>query len=130
MAIAYPGKMVTLPASTTILSTTATSYQFRCVVISTAGEAKLAGIGANIFGVLQNKPTVDGEAAVVMIDGVSKVLAHGSTVSAGQTVSCSTVGMVEASSAGSYTIGRIVAGSSGTTGRVLSMAIEPIGSTA
>jgi hypothetical protein len=64
-----------------------------------------------------------------MINGLSKVQAHGSTVSAGQVVASSTVGMVQASTAGAYSVGRIFAGSSGSTGRILTMVIEPIGTT-
>jgi hypothetical protein len=129
MAYEIPGQMVTLPASTTVLSTTAVNYQYRLVSISTAGEATLGSLGQTVFGVMQNKPRVEGEAATIMINGMSKVQAHGSTVSAGELVACSTVGMVQATTGGAYTIGRIVAGSSGSTGRILTLDISPIGTT-
>ena len=129
MAYEIPGQMVTLPASTSVLSTTSVNMQYRLVSISTAGEASLGSLGATIFGVMQNKPLVEGEAVTIMVNGLSKVQAHGSTVSAGQLVACSTVGMVQATTGGAYTVGRIVAGSSGSTGRYLTLSIEPIGTT-
>lgn len=130
MAYAIPGQMITLPASTTILSTTAADFQFRCVGANASGEATLPSSDEPaILGVLQNKPTVSGAAASIMIDGVTKVQAAGSTVATGDLVAASSNGMVKAVIAGAYTIGRILGGSSGSTGRILTMSIEPIGTT-
>ena len=130
MAYAIPGQMITLPASTTVLSTTAVDYQFRCVTVNASGQATFASVlGQSIVGVMQNKPTVSGEACSIMINGVTKVQAAGSTVSAGQLVASSTLGMVQATTSSVYVIGRILSGSSGSTGRILTMAIEPIGTT-
>jgi Uncharacterized conserved protein (DUF2190) len=123
MAYEIPGQMVTVPAGSTTL------VQFTFVTLSTSGRAVVASNGASVFGVLQNKPTLTGQAASVMINGVSKVLAHGSTVAAGDLISASSVGYVAALSAGDYAVGRVVSGSSGSTGRVLTVAIEPVGTT-
>lgn len=122
MAYEIPGELITLEASTGL-----SDKQFRFVV-ATAGKATLAGNGVPVLGVLQNKPAA-GEGATVMINGVSKVVAHGSTLAAGDLIASSSVGMVAAAAAGEYTVGRILFGSSGSTGRILTVNLEPIGTT-
>lgn len=123
MAYEIPGQMVTLQASTDL-----SDYQYRFVTVDSNGKAALAANGAPVFGVLQNKPS-DDQAASIMINGLSKVVAHGSTVAVGDLVTSSSVGMAAAAAAGEYTVGRVVLGSSGSTGRVLTIALEPIGTT-
>lgn len=123
MAYEIPGKMVTFPAGSTSLE------QFTFVGMNTSGQVVVATNGAPIVGVLQNKPTLVGQAASVMTDGISKVKAHGSTVSVGDLVTASSAGYVAAAAAGEYVVGRVVSGSSGSTGRVLSVDIQPIGTT-
>lgn len=123
MAYEIPGKMVTVPASTDM-----TGLQYRFVTIGTDGRAALPAVGDPVFGVLQNKPLED-QAASVMIDGISKVVAAGSTVSAGQIVSASSVGLAITQPTGGYAVGRVVSGSSGSTGRVLTVEITAIGTT-
>lgn len=123
MAYEIPGQMVTVPAGSTSL------VQYTFVTLSTSGRALVASNGASVFGVLQNKPDLTGEAASVMINGISKVKAHGSTVAAGDLISASSIGYVAALSAGDYAVGRVVSGSSGSTGRILTVAIEPVGTT-
>lgn len=123
MAYEIPGQMVTAPAGSTTL------VQFTFVTLDASGQAVVATNGASVYGVLQNKPTLAGQAASIMLDGISKVLAHGSTVASGDLISASTVGYAAALSAGDYAVGRVVAGSSGSTGRVLSVQITPVGTT-
>lgn len=123
MAYEIPGHAITLEASTDL-----SSYQYRFVVSNGDGTCNLAGDGAAVTGVLQNKPTA-GQAASVVVDGVSKVKAAGSTVAAGDLVASSTVGLAVAVAAGDYTVGRVLAGSSGSTGRVLTVLLQHLGST-
>lgn len=123
MAYEIPGKLITLQASTDL-----SDDQFKFVTANGSGLAALAGDGVSVLGVLQNKPG-DDKAATIMIDGVSKVLAHGSTVSAGDIIACSTAGMVKALEVGDYAVGRVISGSSGSTGRVLTVVLQTIGTT-
>lgn len=124
MAYEIPGQTVTIPASADL---SASQYCF--VTIDSAGEAALP-VSSTVppFGVLQNKPTVQGQAASVMINGLSKVVAAGSTVSVGDLISASSLGRAIAASG--FVAGRVVSGSSGSTGRVLTVNIEQLGSTA
>lgn len=130
MAIQKPGQMITVPASTQVLSTTSVNWQFRFVALDANGEAIApAGSTAPIFGVLQNKPDRDTAAATIMIDGVSKVQAAGSTVGTGDAIAASTAGMVVAWASGDYRVGQVIEGTSGTTGRLLSVVLQEIGTT-
>jgi hypothetical protein len=123
MAYEIPGHSITLEASTDL-----SAYQYRFVVSNGDNTCTLAGNGVAVTGVLQNKPKA-GQAASIVVDGVSKVKAHGSTVSAGDVIASSTVGMVSALGAGDYAVGRVLHGSSGSTGRVLTVLLQPIGTT-
>jgi hypothetical protein len=64
-----------------------------------------------------------------MISGLTKIIAPASTLSVGDLVASSSVGRADPPAAGEYTVGRIVNGSSGGAGRVLTIALEPIGTT-
>jgi len=126
MAYEIPGRTITLEASTDL-----SAYQFRFVGVDSAGKAALAITStgdADVLGILQNKPTA-GQAASIMIDGVSKIVAAGSTMSAGDLVTNSTAGLAAVHSAGDMIRGRVLFGSSGSTGRVLTMVLQDIGST-
>lgn len=124
MAYEIPDLLVTLPASTGVLNT-----QYRFVVVNSAGNAAFPAVGTAIFGVLQNKPTVSGDACTIMVSGISKVEAPGSTVAMGDTVSASSVGRAIALGAGHYAVGQVISGSSGSTGRYLTVNLSPIGTT-
>lgn len=123
MAYEIPGQLITLAASTDM-----SGYQYRFVTVGSDGRAALAGNGLTVAGVLQNKPTED-QAATIMINGVSKVKAAGSTVAAGDLISASSVGLAAALGAGDYAVGRVLLGSSGSTGRVFSVLLQNIGTT-
>jgi hypothetical protein len=126
MAYEIPGQMVTAPAGSTALA----AAQYRFVTLDGTGKAILPGstAGPSVFGVLQNKPA-NTEAASVMINGLSKVKATASTLAAGDLCAASSAGFAVPLVAGDYAVGRIVAGSSGGAGRVLTVSIEPIGTT-
>lgn len=123
MAVEIPGQMVTLQASTDL-----SLRQFTFVTVDANGHAAAPVAGASVFGVLQNKPG-DDEAATVMINGMSKIIAPASTLSVGDLVATSTAGQPVPPGVGDYVVGRITHGSSGGAGRVLTVAIEPIGTT-
>lgn len=125
MAYEIPGKMITLPAGADL-----SSSQYLFVTADTSGNAVLPGSteGVSILGVLQNKPT-SGQAASVMIDGVSKVRAISSTVAAGDIIAASSAGYAVATVTGDNAVGHILAGTSGGLDRVLTVHITPIGTT-
>lgn len=123
MAYEIPGHAFTLEASTDL-----SAFQYRFVTVDTDGNAALAGDGAPVIGVLQNKPT-EGQAASIHGTGISKVKAAGSTVAKGDLVASSSVGYAVALGAGDYAVGRVIEGSSGSTGRVLTVLLQSIGTT-
>lgn len=124
MAHEIPDLVVTLEASTDL-----SARQFHAVVVNSAGMAALPGAaGLPIYGVLQNKP-IEGEAGTVMNSGITKMFAAGSTLAVGDLVAASSIGRAIVPGAGAYAIGRVVFGSSGSTGRILSVALMPIGTT-
>lgn len=123
MAYEIPGQMVTLAASTDM-----SALQFRFVTVGSDGRAAKPSAGASVMGVLQNKPTED-QAASIMIGGISKIQATASTLAEGDLCATSTAGEAIPLSAGHYAVGRIVDGSSGGAGRVLSVQIQPVGTT-
>lgn len=124
MAYEIPGQMVTVPASADL-----TAKQYTFVTVDANGQAASPAAGGTVFGVLQNKPEAAGVAASVMINGLSKVKAAGSTVAAGDVVAASTAGRAIAVGAGNYAVGRVIAGSSGSTDRILTVDITPVGTT-
>ena len=126
MAYEIPGQMITLPSGSTLLA----ARQFTFVSVNTSGQAVSPVDGASVIGVLQNKPTAVGQGASIMISGVSKIVAAGSTLASGDLCATSTAGRATARGGGEYAIGRIIAGSSGSTGRVLTVNLESLGSTA
>ncbi len=121
MAYEIPGQMVTVPASTTIV-------QYTFVDIGTDGRLIAPTSGAAVFGVLQNKPTED-QAGTVMLNGISKVLTDATTMSVGDLVATSTAGYAVDLAATDFAIGRVVAGTSGSTGRVMTIQISAMGTT-
>lgn len=126
MAYEIPGRTITLEAAADL-----SSNQFHFVGVDSNGKAALAitstGDG-DVLGILQNKPSL-GQAASIMIDGVSKVVAAGSTLAAGDLCTNSTAGTATPHTAGDMIRGRVLYGSSGSTGRVLTVALQDIGST-
>jgi hypothetical protein len=129
MAFEIPGQMITLPASTLVASSSGgDSDRYRFVSVSTAGQATHPSSGAAAIGVLQNQPKTENDMATVMVSGVSKVkLNAASTVGVPDLVAVSTDGEVIALAAGDAAVGRIVAGTSGGAGRIVSVLIGSVG---
>ena len=125
MAYEIPGRTITLEASTDL-----SAAQFHWVGVDADGKAELAilstGTG-DVLGILQNKP-IEGQASSIMIDGVSKISAVGSTLAAGDLVGNSTAGQANVVAAGDMIRGQVLFGSSGGTGRILTVVIQEIGS--
>ena len=121
MAYEIPGRTITLAASTDL-----SAAQFHFVGVGSDGRAALSinsTSETSVLGILQNKPTED-QAASIMIDGVSKVIAAGSTLAAGDLVGNTTAGRAGVRTAGDRIRGQVLYGSSGSTGRVLTMVIR------
>lgn len=117
MAYEIPGFSFTLKASSNVIN-----KQFRFVSIDTSGEATFPVDGGPVVGVMTNKPTAVGQAATVVHDGIVKVEATESdTLGLGDTVQSSTVGGAVIHSTGNIAVGKVVDGSSGSTGRILSV---------
>lgn len=126
MAYEIPGQLVTLAASTDL-----STHQFKFVVNLSDHRAALPAastLGNSIFGVLQNKPVED-EAATIMVSGISKVRATASTLSQGDLCAASSAGFAVPAVAGDYVVGRVMHGSSGGANRVLTVLIQPVGTT-
>lgn len=117
---------ITIPASTGLT-------QHRFVIVNTSGNLAYPAAGAPVDGVLVSSGTTastsDRQVGSVQVRGVAKVSAPASTVAVGDLVTASSVGQAVPSSAGDYVVGRVVAGSSGGAGRILSVLIMPIGTT-
>lgn len=124
MAYEIPGQLITLPASTGVLN-----KPFIFVTVNSSGQAALPAAGASVAGVTQMAATVVNQAVTVMVSGVSKVIAPGSTVALGDVVAASSVGRAVALSGGAYAVGRVIEGTSGSTGRYLTVLLSPIGTT-
>ena len=125
MAYETPGPGFTLPASTGL-------KQFRFVSMSGTSLAYPAK-GAAVVGVTYSGGTTgstrDPQYLTVVDRGIVKVEALTSTLAAGDLCSASSVGYAIPSTAGAYAVGRVVAGSSGGTGRVLSVQLLAVGTT-
>lgn len=119
MAYEIPGFSFTVPASTTVNGT-----QFRFVSIDANGEAVFTA-GAGAIGVMTNKPDGDGIAATIVNNGIVKVQAAGSTVAAGDLVTADANGRAVLGTS-TNALGRVIAGSSGSTDRVLSVLLGSI----
>lgn len=78
MAVENPLFTITLAAGADL-----SAKQFLAVV-PTAGKAAVAGAGVKCLGVLQNKPTAD-QAATVVVHGITKAIA-GAAITAGAQV--------------------------------------------
>ncbi len=128
MAYEIPGQMITLPASTLCAASTGTADQYRFVGIDSSGRATHPSTGAIAIGVLQNQPRALDDMATVMINGISKVKVNAaSTVAVPDLVGVSTDGELIALVAGDAAVGQIVAGASGGSGRIVSVAINVTG---
>jgi len=125
--MAYEGNLECIPGL--VASGDLESDQFKFMVIDSNGEvAKNTTGGAFIAGVLQNKPSAQGQAASVAYDGVSKVVA-GSSVSKGDPVRSDVDGkaVVNAGAAAPGYFTRGIALESGAQDNLISVQLSPTG---
>lgn len=110
---------ITLPASADL---SASQYCF--VAIDTSGEVTLAGAGGNAIGILQNAPSAQGQAASVLIAGVSRLVSAGGGgvgIRAGYNLASAAGGEGAETTTGDYRMGIIIetATASGDIGTVV-----------
>lgn len=102
----------------------------RFVGMSTAGVLRYPANGASIDGVTfadsSTGSTRDVSLAVQII-GIADVEAAGGTLHVGQLVKASSVGRAVAWTTGAICVGKVWSGSSGTTGRILSVHLNQFG---
>lgn len=103
------------------------ALQYRFVTTNSAGAIILAGAGAVVLGVLQNKP-LSGEPAAVAIAGVSKVVAGAAYAGDANLVSDAN-GKAVAAATGDYIRGRAL-GAPGAADVIGSIALVPQGRSA
>jgi hypothetical protein len=110
-------------------STFSTGDLYKGVVINSSGHVVVPDTTGNILaaGVLYGRTgTTSGagsEVVPVATAGVVKVRMAASTLSAGDVIGFSTAGLGIAPTTDAYVFGEIVYGSSGTTGRVVSVQV-------
>lgn len=113
-------EFITLPATTNL-------SQYTFVTVNSAGKIAKPTLGARVIGVLVSSGTNGGTAAnpvgTVQIVGIAKVLAQGSTNLKGKTISASSNGYAKATTGSAFVVGLAVDGSSGSTGRVISVSL-------
>src|SRR5437763_894650 len=99
------------------------SSQYLGIVIGSNGKAAVAGAGAMIVGVLQNKPKTT-DTAAVRVSGLTKMVAGG-TVTAGDKIMVNASGQAALATTGNYVIG--LAEESGVVNQVISVLLMPSG---
>jgi len=98
---------ISLPAESDL---SASQYCF--VTVNSNGRVALTNTGTASDGVLQNKPSAQGQAAAVGISGVSKVTA-GAAINAGAFVAVGSSGRAVPVTSGAKVVGRALAAASG-----------------
>lgn len=112
-------EFITLPATTGL-------QQFTLVTVNSAGKIAKPSLGARVLGVLVSSGTngtATNPVGTVQIVGIAKVLAAGSTLSAGDTYSANASGYAKPTTGSAYVGGFVVDGSSGSTGRIISVSL-------
>lgn len=96
--------------------------QFCMGVVNSSGKFAIAGAGAKIDGVLQNKPAASGRASTVAIDGVTKVRA-GAAVTAGDDLTPDSTGRAVTAATGDIVGGRALEAATAAN-QVITMLID------
>ena len=123
MAFEIPGQMVPLDAGSTAVT------QFFGVSFDATGVILPGSTAdANVIGIAQNgnDSTTAGQSINVMINGISKVYAAGSTMAAGDGFAFAADGHAIPLAGNATQKGVILEGSSGSTGRILTALIGQI----
>lgn len=117
--------LATLPGTTGLV-------QYQAVIVNSAGRAAKPGstAGIAVVGVTQVSSSANDVPVTVALTGsITKIKAAASTLSAGDQFQCSSAGRAEPLTAGAYSCGYVVSGSSGGADRVLTVALMAIGTT-
>jgi|TARA_R110000824_G_scaffold384835_1_gene578958 hypothetical protein len=115
---------ITLPASTDL---SASQYCF--VSINTAGQVELSGDDGNPIGILQNTPSAQGQAASVLIAGVSRIKSGVADFDAGYNAASGASGKGKRSDTASFRLGIIIETAS-ADGELGTMVFSPNGKVA
>src|SRR5690242_2744917 len=100
MAVEQKLRAITVPASADL-----SADQYHFVSVNSDGQLALTGAGAAAHGVLQDKPTAQGEAAELGVPGgVSKVVA-GAAVNAGAELAADSTGRGVTATTGDFVAG-------------------------
>lgn len=94
--------------------------QGHCIIMDTTGNNLPVGV---LYGVTKTTST-EAEAVPVAYGGVVKVQALASTMSVGNWVAASSSGMAVAPSTDGYVFGRVIEGTSGAAGRILTVIVS------
>lgn len=113
MAYEIPGRKLTLQAAADL-----SALQYTFVKVDANGNAAAAGDGDNAIGILQNKPTAN-QSAEIMVSGTSKCVFSASLAPATKIASDGT-GKAQATATGKHTTGIVLedGGASGQLGTV------------
>ena len=118
------------PMITSIIAGTtfATADLYKFIDLDAQGHAILMDTTGNnlAFGVLYGvtkTTSTEAEAVPVAYGGVVKVQALASTMSVGNWVAASSSGLATAPSTDGYVFGRVIEGTSGAAGRILTVAV-------
>ena len=110
-------------------STFANTDLYKFVEINSTGKVVIGGSTAalNVVGTLVSPTdsTNAGTVGVGLLQGIGKVRLAGSTLAAGAAIGASSDGMGIAATTDAIQVGIIVDGSSGSTGRVVSVLFSP-----
>lgn len=117
---------ITLPAGSTGLKTR------RFVTVNTSGRAAYPANGAAVVGVSltgSTGSTRDYTAMSILAYGVARVECLGGALKVGAQCKATSVGKASSLSAGDYAVGMVIDGTTGSSGRVVSVLLLPIGTT-
>lgn len=115
-----------LSIANTVNSVAVDSYRYMFVKFSSGLIAPIAAATDNAVGVLQNKPA-PGQAATVMISGVTRVRSIDSAITVGSPVYIDAFGMVTHTQASNHAVGVAEEVSATGSGYVIAVCLKPFG---
>lgn len=122
MATEAPVGLLSAPAAADLHAS-----QFCFVTINSSGQVAVnASAGADVIGVLQNKPDAVNQPATYAVGGVSKVVAGG-TITPGAEVSSDASGHATAATSGQYQLGRYLGAANCASGDIIPVLLRPAG---
>jgi hypothetical protein len=108
--------------TTVLAAADLSSSQFCGVVINSSGQAALPAAGANIAGVVQNKPT-SGTAVELRVEGITK-MKTGGTVAPGAYVKVDTSGQAVTAASGDKIVGICLSTASVASGNLATVLLK------